>query len=70
LKNVYTKELAFVKSDAIWLIRILNYLRSLAARKTKLREIVNTTMLEVAVISRDVSEKEKSVIRFVIKNLK
>ncbi len=70
LKNAYTKELAFIKSDAIWLIRILDYLKNLAATNKQIREIVNTTMMEVAVISRNVSEKEKTVMQFVIKNLR
>lgn len=70
LKNVYTKELAFIKSDAIWLIRVLDYLKNLAASKREIGEIVNATMMQVAVISRHVSEQEKAVMQFVIKNMK
>ncbi|MDZ4846322.1 MAG: hypothetical protein SH857_12315 [Chitinophagales bacterium] len=70
LKNIYVMELAFIKSDAVWLIHILDYLRSFAESKKEIREIVNTTMLEVAVISGNVSGHEKSVMQFVIKNLK
>lgn len=70
LKNVYTKELAFIKSDAIWLIRILDYLKQAASINKELREVVNATMMQVAVISRNVSEQEKSVMQFVIKNIR
>lgn len=69
LKRVYTKELGFIKSDAVWLIHILEHLRSLALGKKEIREIVNTTMMQVAVISSGISKEEKSVMQFVIKNL-